>query len=160
MDKFMMLTGPQILKETERIAVQGRAVDKERRLYELPSGCKIPHFKSNELVGIKWAGFRQRLGEQKEQFSLKDRELVRLLWRACKPQPKIQQYICETLGPGMRDRPMDKLCNMGSEWIMASINRVAVAEREIIVAAIQKAKMAEKASNDVQVAVGKQEEMI
>ena len=52
-------------------------MDKERRLYELPSGCKIPHFKSNELMGIKGAGFRQRLGEQKEQFSLTDRELVR-----------------------------------------------------------------------------------
>jgi hypothetical protein len=77
MDKFMVLTGAQMLKETERIAVQGGAVDKERRLYELPSGCQIPHFKSNELMGIKWAGFRQRLGEQKEQFSLTDRELVR-----------------------------------------------------------------------------------
>ena len=111
-------------------------------------------------MGIKWVGFRQRLGEQKEQFSLTDRELVRLLWRACKPQPKIQQYIRETLGPGRRDRPKEKLCNMGSEWIMASMNRVAVAEREIIVAAIQKAKMTERASHGVQVAVGKQEEMI
>jgi hypothetical protein len=63
MDKFMVLTGPQMLKETERIAVQSGAVEKERRLYELPNGCKISHFKSNELVGIKWARFRQRLGE-------------------------------------------------------------------------------------------------
>jgi hypothetical protein len=63
MDKFMVLTGPQMLKETERIALQSGAVENERRLHELPNGCKIPHFKSNELVGIKWARFRQRLGE-------------------------------------------------------------------------------------------------
>jgi hypothetical protein len=128
MDKFMSLTETQMLRETERIAVEGGAVYMERRPDELPSGCDIPYFKSNELVGIKWAMFRQRLGEQKEQFDLTDRELVRLLWRACKPHPKIQKHIRETLGPGMRDKPMDKLCKMGSNWIMANMNRVAVAE--------------------------------
>jgi hypothetical protein len=60
---------------------------------------------------------------------LTDRELVRLLWKACKPHPKIERHISETLGPGMRDKPMDKLYKMGSDWIMANMNRVAVAER-------------------------------
>ena len=100
MVKFMALTGPQMLQVTERIAVQVGAMDKDRRPDELPRGCDIPYFKSNELVGIKWARFRQRLGEQKEQYDLTDRELVRLLWRACKPHPKIEQHIRETLGPG------------------------------------------------------------
>ena len=34
----------------------------------------------NELMGVKWAGFRKRLGEQQKQFGLTDRTLVRMLW--------------------------------------------------------------------------------
>ena len=49
LEKFMALTGPQMLKETERIAVKGEAMDKDRRPFELPSGCNTPHFKSHEL---------------------------------------------------------------------------------------------------------------
>ena len=79
LDKFMALTGPQMLKETERIAVKGEARDNDRRPFELPSGCNTPHFKSHELVGTKGAQFRKRLGEQKQQFALTDREMVRLL---------------------------------------------------------------------------------
>jgi hypothetical protein len=104
-------------------------MNKDRRINELPSGCDIPYFKSNERVGIKWAGFRKRLGVQQEQVGLTDREMVRMLWRACKPHPMIQHYILGTLGPGMREKPMDMLLKMVSDWIMASMNRVIVAER-------------------------------
>ena len=52
MNRFLALTELQLMEETERIAVQGGAVNKERRLNELPSGCDITYFKSNELVGI------------------------------------------------------------------------------------------------------------
>ena len=117
LDKFMALTGPQMLKETERIAVKGEARDNDRRPFELPSGCNTPHFKSHELVGTKGAQFRKRLGEQKQQFALTDREMVRLLWRACKPHPKIQHQLRETLGCGWIDQPIYKLCNMGSDWV-------------------------------------------
>ena len=79
LDKFMAFTGSQMLKETERIAVKGAAMDKDRRNFELPNGCNTPHFKSRELVGTKGAGFRKRLGEQKQQFDLLDKDLVRLL---------------------------------------------------------------------------------
>jgi hypothetical protein len=85
---------------------------------------------------------------------LTDRELVRLLWKACKPHPKIERHISETLGPGMRDKPMDKLYKMGSDWIMANMNRVAVAERGSIIASLQEAKMAKDASCNMQSAGG------
>ena len=134
----MALTGPQMLKETERIAVKGEARDNDRRPFELPSGCNTPHFKSHELVGNKGAQFRKRLGEQKQQFALTDREMVRLLWRACKPHPKIQHQLRETLGCGWIDQPIDKLCNMGSDWVLGCMERVAVSEREQIIAALQK----------------------
>ena len=95
LDKFMVLTGSQMLKETERIAVKGETVDNDKRPFELPSGCNTPHFKSHELVVTKGAHFRKRLGEQKQQFAFTERELVRLLWRASKPHPKIQHQLRE-----------------------------------------------------------------
>ena len=119
-------------------------MNKERRPHKLPTGCEVPYFKSNELVGVKWAGFRKRLGDQQEQFSLTDRELVRLLWRAFKPHPKIEHNIRETPGLGIREKPTD----------MASRNRLAVVERGSIIAALQKAKMVEDAINALNLVMG------
>ena len=77
-----------------------------------------------------------------------------MLWRACKLQPKIQHYICDTLVPGMRDKSMDMLLYMGSNWIMASMNRVAAAERGSIIASLQKSKMVDDDSSNLYPAVG------
>ena len=60
---------------------------KERGLRKLPKGCTVPLFKASQLVGAKWVMFRQRLGEQKEQYTLMDGELSMLLWEACKRHP-------------------------------------------------------------------------
>jgi hypothetical protein len=49
---------------------------------------------------------------------------------------------------------MDKLYKMGSDWIMANMNRVAVAERGSIMASLQKAQMAKDVSCNMQSAVG------
>ena len=44
MNRFLALTELQLMEETERIAVQGGAVNKERRLNKLPSGSDITYF--------------------------------------------------------------------------------------------------------------------
>jgi hypothetical protein len=63
------------LKFPERFPRKSRRKGQGQEAF-LPSGCDTPYFKSHELVGTKGAKFRQRLGEQKEQFTLTDRELV------------------------------------------------------------------------------------
>ena len=65
LDKFMALTGSQMMKETERIAVKGEAMHNDRRPFELPSGCNTPHFRSHELLGTKGLTFKQKLEKQK-----------------------------------------------------------------------------------------------
>ena len=54
----------------------------------------------------------------------------------------------------MRDKSMDMLLNMGSNWIMASMNWVAAAERGSIIASLQKSKMVDDDSSNLYPAVG------
>ena len=114
------------------------AKKEERGLHELPSGCTIPHFKSSQLVAAKWDMFKQRIREQKEKYTLTDGELNMLLWEACQDHPKIQDYIRETLALGLSDRPTDKLASIGSVWVLACMNRFAVAQRELIAITVKK----------------------
>ena len=53
MNRFLALTELQLLEETERIAVQGEAVNKERRPHELPSGCEVPYIRETLGIGMR-----------------------------------------------------------------------------------------------------------
>ena len=95
------------------------AIKKERGLHELPKGCSVPYFKLSQLVDTKWVRFRQRLGEQKEKFTLTDGELSMLLWEACQCHPMMPDYICETLSYSLSNRPTDMLGSIGSDRVLA-----------------------------------------